>query len=85
MIYLPLILVCSLAPGFLGDADTGATCRLFHDLRQPGYATLTECRARVEEMAEELLADKKKLHAILPGPWSVKGRCEMEVLNEKVV
>jgi hypothetical protein len=86
MVYLPLVLICSLVPGFLGDRDSGSTCRMFYDLRQPlGYVTLTACQKRVEEMSEELFADKAKLHRIVPGPWSVKGTCEMEVLNEKVV
>lgn len=85
MIYAPFLLICSLATGFTGDKDTGSTCRVFYDLRQPGYETMTACQARAEEMMEELVANKTKLHRIVPGPWHIEGQCRMEVLNEKVV
>ncbi|MDR4483840.1 MAG: hypothetical protein R3B95_11610 [Nitrospirales bacterium] len=86
MYYIPLLIICSLNPGFVGDPDTGATCRKFHDLNdQVGYRTLSGCERRVKDMQDEILLDRDKLSRILPGPYRLKGYCVMETLSEVVL
>ena len=81
MYFLPILLVCSLAPGFTGDADTGATCVKFRD---QGRATYTEaqCSTRLRAMFDEITGNEEALSLLLPGPWRYRGSCQGQVIDE---
>lgn len=83
MFYLPLLIVCSLAPGFVGDTDTGATCIKFSDAVETKYYTLADCERRIREIQESVLADVEKLNGLIPGPWHFKGNCVAPIIDEK--
>jgi len=79
--FLPLLLVCSLQVGYLGDTQSGATCVKFTDATVVHY-TLRQCETRVREMLDEVMSRQEKLNNQLPGPWRFHGKCVMEVINE---
>ena len=81
MYFLPILLVCSLAPGFMGDADTGATCVKFHDQQRQPY-TEAQCSTRLRTMFDEITSHEEALSLLLPGPWRYKGSCEGQVIDE---
>lgn len=82
MYFIPILLVCSLNIPFLGDQDSGPTCRTFKDRPEIHYLTLAECKTRLRAIVDEIQGDVDKLHRIIPGPWSYKGNCVIPVISE---
>lgn len=83
MYYIPLLIVCSLSPGYVGDKDAGATCLKFSDALEVHYYRLSDCETRVREIQQEVFTHKDRLAEKLPGPWHFRGRCIAPVLDEK--
>lgn len=84
MYYVALLFVCSVSAGYVGDAESGATCIKFFDRPEIQYPTLTDCSKRVREILEAVTADTERLHQRLPGPWRYSGKCVVAVIEEYV-
>ncbi len=82
MYYLPLLIVCSLSPGFTGDEATGPTCIKIFDAYETHYLTLTDCAARVRQLVEGTKNRTGQLAMTIPGPWRYSGKCIVEVIDE---
>jgi len=75
MLYIPLLIVCSLNPGFIGDSDTGPTCVVYRDQLQTGYPSLIQCKERVGQIVIEVKEDAAILKKTIPGPYEFRGKC----------
>jgi len=83
MYYLPLLIVCSLAPGYVGDKDSGSTCLQFWERPEVHYTTLEQCANRVRELQQEIMRRPERLAIEIPGPYHFRGKCLAPVIDEK--
>lgn len=82
--FIPILIVCSLATGYVGDKDSGSTCRRFFDRPEILYPTLQACNERLEELSQAVKVNEQWLVSELPRPWEFKGHCVTPMTNEKV-
>jgi len=85
MYFIPILIVCSLNAGFLGDVDSGATCLKFFDRPEVHYLKLDDCAARLREMLDSVRGAADRLTIQLPGPWRYIGKCTVPVIDERGV
>jgi hypothetical protein len=82
--YLAFLIICSLAPGYMGDGDTGPTCIRIRDDVETHYRSLSDCESRTREMFVQISADPQWLSNKIPGPYHYRGQCVVPVLDEKL-
>jgi len=75
MLYIPLLIVCSLNPGLISNSDTGPTCVIYRDAAQTGYPSLRQCKERVGQIVREVKEDAAILKRTIPGPYEFRGKC----------
>ena len=84
MIFLPVLIVCSLHVSFVGDPDSGPTCLKFVNRPEIHYDSYTTCKTRLWEIVESVKSNLDRLEIQLPGPWHFKGDCYIPTVDEKL-
>lgn len=84
MIFLPILIVCSLQMGYVGDTDSGPTCLKFVNRPEIHYDTHAKCYQRLREITDSVIEHKDRLSLQLPGPWHFRGHCYVPVIDETI-